>query len=54
MAPALLAKRGGKQHESIHPRLVTSRGDGVHLTRRGKSELALRRSLGLAIARARA
>jgi hypothetical protein len=27
MAPALLAKRGGKQHESIHPRLVTSRGD---------------------------
>jgi mannose-1-phosphate guanylyltransferase len=27
MAPALLPTRGGKQHESIHPRLVTGQED---------------------------
>jgi hypothetical protein len=40
MAPALLATRGGKQHESIHPRLVTSRGD--HPCRRRGTSYALR------------
>jgi DNA-binding PadR family transcriptional regulator len=53
-----LARRGGS--ESLFPLLgrlerdglVSSRGEGVHLTGRGKSELALRRSLCLALARA--
>src|SRR5580658_8921203 len=40
MAPALLATRGGKQHESIHPRLVTSRGD--HPCRRRGTSYAFR------------
>ena len=52
-----LARRAGS--ESLFPLLrrlerdglVTSRGEDVHLTGRGRSELALRRSLGLAIAR---
>ncbi|HUY71713.1 MAG TPA: hypothetical protein VMV08_05685 [Gaiellaceae bacterium] len=55
-----LARRAGP--ESFFPLLdrlerdglVSSRGDRVHLTRRGKSELALWRLLGLAVVRARA
>jgi DNA-binding PadR family transcriptional regulator len=53
-----LARRGDS--ESFFPLLgrlerdglVTSRGEAIHLTGRGKSELALRRSLCLALARA--
>jgi hypothetical protein len=53
-----LARRTGS--ESLFPLLrrleqgglVAFRGEQVHLTARGRGELALRRSLGLAIARA--